>query len=141
MHIYTTKIFTVWSKFEDVTCSKYVQNMRTYTDTHICTYTIKMHVYIYTHTQVHIYIEHFRIFFPCEKEIPINVHMCVFPRLPFLTETKCKEMVKERENYTLTTRFIGSPIAQYTLAINRNIPTIYVCLRPDHVISHNILYT
>ena len=102
MHIYTTKIFTVWSKFEDVICSKYVQNMRTYTDTHICTYTIKMHVYIYTHTQVHTYIEHFRIFFPCEKEIPINVHMCVFPRLPFLTETKCKEMVKERENYTLT---------------------------------------
>ena len=93
--------------FEDVICSKYVQNMRTYTDTHICTYTIKMHVYIYTHTQVHTYIEHFRIFFPCEKEIPINVHMCVFPRLPFLTETKCKEMVKEWENYTLTTRFIG----------------------------------
>ena len=139
MHIYTTKIFTVWFKFEDVTylfkiSFKYV-HLYGYTYMHI--YNLKMHTYIYTHTQAHIYIELFKILFPCKKEIPINVHMCVFPRLPFLIETKCKETAKERENYTL----YRAPIAQCTLAINRNIPTIYVCLRPDHVKSHNFLYT
>ena len=49
----------------------------------------------------------------------------------------CEGTGKLHANYTL----YRAPIAQYILAFNRNIPTIYVCLRPDHVISHNILYT
>ena len=67
-------------------------------------------------------------------------YVCISPSsFPYRNEMQGdgERTGKLHANYTL----YRTPIAQCTSAVNRNIPTIYVCLRPDHVISHNILYT